>query len=381
VKAAAPSLDETVPGARPRRILVVALGGIGDVLTAEPAVRALRGADGVERLGLLARGFAEALLEPQRPRERLFAYDSRPYHGARGKVRLVRDLTRDRYDLALCLWPSSSLKCVLIPVLARIRARFIHRYRSGRGRLVAPLLACRVPYDAQAHRVERNLSLLASAGFGEAAAVSPRPRLVLTLGERLAAGARLDEMGRDARRPLVAVHPGSTSSREGMKKRWPPDAYVRLIDDLTAETGAQVLIVAGPAERDEATAMARAVREPVLVLEGCVDLRVVAAVLAEAHLLVSNDSGVGHLAAAVGTPVVSLFGPTNPGEVRPFGDGAVVQSDLGCVPCTADLRSGPTRCEAPCMEAIEPAAVLTRVKPFLAPAAEPVAAGAQRRGT
>jgi len=373
-------LDETACGTGARRVLVVALGGIGDVLTAEPSVRALRRAEGVERLGLLAHGFAEALLEPQPPRERLFVSDASVYGGAAGRLRLIGDLKQDRYDLALCLWPSSSIKCLLIPVLARIPVVLIHRYRAGRGRLVAPLWARRVPYDPRAHRVERNLVLVASAGFAAVGTVSPRPRLVLAAGERLAAAARLDEMGRDADRMLVAVHPGSTASREGAKKRWPIDSYRRLLDDLDAETGAQTLIVAGPSEREGAGALARAMREPPMVLDGCPDLRAVAAVLAEADVLVANDSGIGHLAAAVGTPVVSLFGPTNPEEVRPFGAGDVVQSDLACVPCTADLRSGPRGCDAPCMRAIDPADVLGRVAHLLSCAPEPAGAGQPGRG-
>ena len=93
------SLESVIPGSR---VLVVALGGIGDVLAAEPTVRALRRADGVERLGVLAYRFAELLLDPQPPRERLFAYDAPAYGGAHGRLRLLGDIRRDRYNLALC---------------------------------------------------------------------------------------------------------------------------------------------------------------------------------------------------------------------------------------------------------------------------------------
>jgi len=376
-----------------RRVLAVALGGIGDVLMAEPAVRLLRQEAGLERLGVLAHGHAGPLLGPWSRTERLFAWDASEYRGPVGQLRLMRDLRRERFEAALCLWPSSSLKCVLIPVLAGVPVRFIHAYRQGHGRYLARVAARRAPYRPAAHRVERNVDLVAGALRVPPAAGAPlglngldgpatgepgplRPRLFLAPQDRLAARALLETLGRDPGRPLVALHPGCTPAREALRRRWPMESFARLAEDLTLRSGVQILLVAGPGEREEAAAfaeamaaqaaLARGLAVPSLMLAGCRDLRTVAAALAEADLVVSNDSGIGHLAAAVGTTVVSLFGPTAPAEVRPFGGGPVVTSPLECSPCIADLRPGPRRCDAPCMRAIRPETVFEKIAGLLA---------------
>ena len=104
-------------------------------------------------------------------------------------------------------------------------------------------------------------------------------------------------------------------------------------DRLVRQTGARVAIVGGPAERGLAEAIAGAMQAPVRVLAGETSLPELAGVLAQLRLLVTNDSGPMHVAAALGTPVVAVFGPTDWRETAPVGQGRIVREPVECAPC------------------------------------------------
>lgn len=135
------------------------------------------------------------------------------------------------------------------------------------------------------------------------------------------AAALLTRSGYEGSRPLIAVHPGSG----GRSKCWPPERYEMLIDRMQRERGAFVVVLTGPAENGILTErMERFARTASRILHLCnAELTTVAALLRCCELYVGNDSGISHLAAAVGCPGVVLFGPTDPilwGPVSPAVD-------------------------------------------------------------
>jgi ADP-heptose:LPS heptosyltransferase len=153
-------------------------------------------------------------------------------------------------------------------------------------------------------------------------------------------------------RRRVAVNPGA----KWPTKLWPKDAWIDLVRRLDIE-GFQVVVTGGPDERDHNRALAEAA-PGVLDLTGRTGLKVLAEVYRRVDLIVSPDTGPMHLGAAVGTPVVALFGPTSAQRTGPYGpDHTVISLNVDCRPCF--LKNCP---DPRCMTDITPQAVMAAVR-------------------
>ena len=142
---------------------------------------------------------------------------------------------------------------------------------------------------------------------------------------------KLRGLGLDPAKTTIALGVGSTNSRA---KRWPAERYAQLNDRLQEELNANVILVGGPDELDVSQEVFDGSRLKPVVLTGQTDLAEAVALLAEVDLLISNDMGLAHIAPAVGTKTLVIFGPTNPETTRPFSDDAVIiREGVDCSPC------------------------------------------------
>jgi ADP-heptose:LPS heptosyltransferase len=252
---------------------------------------------------------------------------------------------RQHYDLAINFEGDIRSHLLMAGSLARRRVGFD---MAGGG----PVLTDRVPHDARRHTALNALALVERA-FDVAPGTLPGPlqprgralwRLDLPADAKAEARALLDRLGvpRGDGRPLVAVHaPGGREI-----KQWPPDRFAEVATRLAVEDGARILLTGGAADRTLVTGVADAIgsRASTFVLDGDLPLPVVAAVLAECALVVTGDTGPMHLAAATETPVVGIFGPSDPARYAPLGaKSRVVRIDLWCSPCNR-IRKPPERC-------------------------------------
>ncbi len=301
--------------------LVVAPNWVGDTVMALPTLEALAG--GGRRLAVLARphlgpllGLAPAVAEViQR------SADDR---------RTVAELRRRDFPEAVVL--PNSFRSAWLPLRAGIPRRWGYR-GNLRGPLLCPALAR--PLRRRRHQTEDYRELLAAMGVGPPADWRPRlPRSdrLRQRGGELLARARLEA---DGRGPLVGLFPGAEF---GPSKRWPWQRFAELARHLRRRLpAARLLILAGPKEvwlavrAHEETAKLHPVVGPDL------DLADLAAVLGRLDLLVTNDSGPMHLAAALGVPCVALFGPTDPRRTAPGGAASgghrVLYTGRWCSPC------------------------------------------------
>jgi heptosyltransferase-2 len=185
------------------------------------------------------------------------------------------------------------------------------------------------------HEVEKYATLVAALGL-------PRPLTPpeLHVSPEHAASARqrlLDEGWHEGER-LIGLNPGATRDR----KRWPAERFAAVGDRLAAERGCRVAVFGGPGDRELAARVVSAMAAPALDLAGRLRLGETAAALRQCALVISNDTGPMHMAAALGVPVVALFGPTPPNQFGPLGPRqAVLRARGNCPDCTA-----------PCMHAI-----------------------------
>jgi len=201
----------------------------------------------------------------------------------------------------------------------------------------------------------------------------PTPTFIVPDTARAAAGALLREAlcdaGLDPDGPLLAIHPGSGAY--SVARRWYPERFAAVADSLAERHGLGVVVVGTADERTLADEVLGHMRRPGVNLAGRTSLDELGGVLRRCALLVGNDSGVGHLASAVGTPVVAVFGPFNHHTWRPLGRSVVVRATpaLPCMPCVnrGFSRGYPEGCPPRyCLQEVTPAMVVAAAEDLLA---------------
>ncbi|MGA2499244.1 MAG: glycosyltransferase family 9 protein [Tepidisphaeraceae bacterium] len=311
------------------RIVIPIVAGIGNALMAVPLVRQLkRGLPG-SRICIVARipPMAQAF-------ERLPEVD---------EVRLMKPgslgmglsmLRFPRPDVCLIPFPSNRWQYMMLALAGGTRTRIMHGYPVGRFRTLGFLPAFRVPAVRGLHDVVQNLNLLRP--FGIEPDLSEAPRFIVNDDDRRRAAEMLRPLGIAGDQRSIVIHAGSAHTPIGAAKRWPPECYGLLIDALVHKSGPNIVVLEGPDELGVADDIRRAsttFKPPVVALRG--PLAEAAAVLERARLYVGSDSGLAHLAAAVGTPAVTLFAPSDPDRSCPFGCRHLVVQPRGrsCAPC------------------------------------------------
>ena len=312
-----------------RRILVIRLDRLGDVVLSTPVLQALRERFPHAFISMMVRPDCRDVVEGHPALNEVICYEKDGVHrSVRDTIRFAHDLRREEFDTALVLHPSN--RSHWIPWLARIPMRI------GYARKCSWLLPHRVPHRKQEgakHEAVYTLELLIPLGI---TSVTPKPFVPI----QPAAAQRVDVLLADAAiRPserLIAVHPSASC----VSKRWMPERFAQVADRLAAEHHARICLVAGASDALFADRMAQAMDQPALNLAGHLSVGELAALLKRCRLLISNDSGPVHVAAAVGTPVVDIFGRNqrglSPQRWGPLGEGHVVlHKEVGCVTCLA----------------------------------------------
>jgi heptosyltransferase-2 len=295
----------------PSRILIRAPNWVGDVVMSLPALRDVRRSFPAARIEVLARPWVAGLYRAVGEVD-----DVRASGGLRADARAIRGA----FDLAVLL--PNSFGTALAVWMAGIPERWGYA-TDGRGWLLTR--RARVPpgvcgrsqvyyYRAMLAGVGLDTESPPDASLGCPAAWARR-------GAELLGGAG----------PWLGLNPGAFF---GTAKRWIPERYAAVGDLVARRTGARVAIVGGAAERPLGEAIAGAMVTRPLVLCGDTSLGELVGVLSHLRAFVTNDSGPMHLAAALGVPLVAVFGPTDWRETAPSGPRArLVREDVECAPC------------------------------------------------
>src|SRR6266404_1601101 len=328
------------------RILIVLLGAIGDVTRALPLAMRLRAAYPQARIAWAVEPAAAPLLEehPALDERLVFARAG----GAATFLRFLRRVRAGRFDLVVDL--QRHLKSGFVSVASRAPVRIgFHRRNSKELNWLFNTHTI-APVDERGWKLEQYERFAALLELPEEA-----PRFGITL--RSDEEARVDALIAPLGRPFAAFVAASTWE----SRLWFPEGFAAVGDALDAR-GMDTVILGGADARPIAAATAALARRPPLDLSGQTSLREVYGVLARARLAIGPDSGPMHLAAAAGTPVVSLWGATTPARSAPFRSEDFVL--VGRVPCAPCYRR---RCPIgrQCMQAITPARVLAQVSRIL----------------
>lgn len=354
---------EAVPTRWPawQRVLVVRLDNLGDVLMTTPAIAAVRRACPQAHVTLLASP-AGAALAPWLPDvddaiafrapwvapPRDAAVDERP---GQDELAMVRRLAAGRYDAAIIftVCTQSALPAALMCRMAGIPHRLAHSRESAYGLLSVAIRETDAVADGMRHEVQRQLDLVAQVGWS---VDDPRLRLQLQDADRHRVRRRLAAAGLAVDQPYLVVHPGATAP----SRRYPAERLGMAAGRIAAQRGLAVVLTGGADDAGALTAARAATGGPSIVLGGGqasglspglspgtppgppsdLTLGELAALIAGAELLLANNSGPAHVAAAVGTPLVCLYAQTNP-QHTPWRVPARVLSHE--VPCRHCLKS------------------------------------------
>ncbi len=320
-----------VNGKEINRIVVRGTNWIGDSVMSVPALRELSRIFPDAEIVLHIRPSVEGLFHDADFIDRIL-----PVEKKGSRIRRAIDQTDvlggEDFDLAI-LFPNS-FESALTTKLARIPRRIGYN-KDLRGLLLTDPIP--VPeWKDKRHEVGYYMNLIAEVerrylGRKTVGASEPDASLPVSEERNAAARAMLTAAGVDPGRGVIALGAGSTNS---MAKRWGTARFAELNDRLQAELGVQTILVGAPSEADVAREVIERSNNAPIDLTGRTDVAEAAAVLSVVDLLVSNDMGLAHVAPAVGTRTVVIFGPTDPVTTRPFSHNAVViRNDVECSPC------------------------------------------------
>jgi ADP-heptose:LPS heptosyltransferase len=343
VRVSAPvvTLGSRGPAAPPRRILLLRLERIGDLLMTLGAIETVRRRAPEAAIHLVVGSWNRSLAEMLTAVTTVESLDA-PWlaRGTRGDPpwRLVRQAGawRGRFDLAINFEPDVRGNALI--GWSRTPRRVGFSSGGGGGWLTDALV--RDPAAHTAVNAGRIVDLALPPGLNEAESPAAISRLVVPEGVRHQASQLLRGVGSD--RVLVGVH----ASGGRPVKQWPVERLAGVATRLARERGAVIVLTGTPADRPLVDGLAAALPRDVTTIDvaGEMALPVFAGLLECLSVFVTPDTGPMHLAAAVGTPVVGIFGPSDPARYGPLSDRArVVTADLWCRPCNR-VRRPPDRC-------------------------------------
>jgi heptosyltransferase-2 len=332
-----------------KKILVLRYRFIGDTILTVPFLRNLRRAEPDAYIAwVVAPGSAEVIRGIPYVDELIFwdpvtiHADSRGGHRTfRDKLRFMKELREKGFDKVYVL--KRSLSSALM-AMASGAPRRIGFDTEGRGLL----LTGTIPYRQDRHEVQNFLDVLRADGI---AVTDDYLEFWTTTEEEERAAALLEECGAGGAERLVALHPFAAFPPRG----WPLENFAELAGNLAAD-GYRPVIIGAPGDRAGLEPVRHLFPPSTVDLVGAAGIRVTMALLRRVALFVGNDSGIMHLAAAAGIPLVALFGPQSPVKFGPWSDKArVIYSAFPCSPCRQkffkECEPSP-RMKPACIEAI-----------------------------
>ena len=310
----------------PAALLVRSVNWLGDAVLTTPALGAVRSAFPHSRIALAAKPLVAELFRCHPDVDEILVYDKDGRHaGAAGILRMAGELRRRDFDSAILF--QNAFDAGLLAFLAGIPHRA--GYATDGRRL---LLSRAVPVTEEVlrlHHAEYYLHLVEKLGIRRPE--KPALRLQVTGEERATMAARLSALGAPTGRTILGINPGATY---GSAKRWYPDRFAAVADALSEEWGASVVLMGSVPEMPLSAEIEAAMRRKPVNLAGKTTVRELMALLALCGFLVTNDSGPMHIAAALGVPLVAIFGPTDWRTTSPWTRRArIVRVDVDCSPC------------------------------------------------
>lgn len=309
---------------QPEKIIVRMPNWIGDLVMATPVLTDLRRTFPKAHITAMCRMPISDLLREDQDIDELFCFSKANRFGRRNNKRdIVEKLKRGKYDLGILLTHSFSSAWWFW--LGRVKRRLGYR-GNGRGLLLTDKLPLPENVHEQ-HLVETYKMLLMPLGIPLS---MTKPRLFLTEKELNEARTLLKQLGISSEHALVGINPGAAY---GSAKCWLPERFREVTKRLLKLDHVRMIYFGDQASMPLVKQICKDLPSPVINLAGLTSLRELASLIKLCRVLLTNDSGPMHIAAAVGTPLVALFGSTNEVVTGPYKQGTVIHKHVSCSPC------------------------------------------------
>jgi len=339
---------------RIKKILVVNVNWVGDVLFSTPAIRALRKHYPEAHIACMVVPRCKEILELSPHLNELIIYDEKGKdRGLVGKLKLISALKARHFDCVFLF--HRSLTRTLMVALSGIRER-VGIYNPKRGFLLTRKVK---PQPLDIHKVEQFLNIVKGMGVGEHG-----KDMELFIGEEdeAFAGEFLKSRGIGKGEQFIILNPGGNWDL----KRWPAENFAELGDRLHEKYKVAIIMTGAKKDIDLGGKIAGMMKHKPVIACGETNLRQLAAIMKRASLVISNDSGPMHIAVSQAAKTIALFGPTDPKVTGPYGRGIykVLQKSSGKPGCKIPCYN--LRCEeALCMKAVTVEDVLREAERLL----------------
>ncbi|MFH1380740.1 MAG: lipopolysaccharide heptosyltransferase II [Candidatus Omnitrophota bacterium] len=317
-----------------KRILIIEVNWLGDVLFSTPLIKAVRKRFKNAHIACMTVPRCKEILENNPNINEIIIYDEKGKHvSLLGKWRLICELRKKHFDLAIIL--HRSFTRALMAFLAGITERVGYDAKK-RGFL----LTKRVEFpDRELHKTEHFLKIAESLGCDTKEKAC---EFFVSDEDKKFIKGELSKAGIDDNDLIIVINPGGNWG----PKRWDPVKFAKVSDRLIDKYRAKIILSGAKKDIPLAEKIKNNMKNKPIIFTGRMDLKKLGALLERANFVISGDSGPMHMAVALKTNVIALFGPTSPRLTGPFGDGnyEVIKKDVGCdVPCY-DVTCGDYRC-------------------------------------
>ncbi len=305
---------------RVKNILIIMMGGIGNMIFLTPALKALRKALPSSTFSFLLGPYgAEKVVKGSHYIDKKIIVEPDEFTGLSVNIKLIRQLKKQDFNLSITSTGTNPLKSGLLCALAGIKYRLGENIR-GKGLFYN----LKIPFDRNRHEVESNIQLIQRLGVE----VDDRSLFIQRSEENKNSAQKYFTQHNLEGKLVVGMHPGSGIHQAGFK-RWPKDKFSQLADWLINDMGASVILFGGTEETELANEIKDIMQSTPLIMAGKTTLAETAALIEKCRLFFSNDSGLLHVACAVDTPAIGLFGPTSSNRTGPYsGSSSVISKDL-----------------------------------------------------
>lgn len=325
--------NKKLPAADLKRILVRGVNWIGDAVMTLPAVRSIREAFPGAHLAVLAKQPVNEVYRLFSAADEIIPYKSQ-FDTPLGVFRLARILRQKNFDAAILL--QNAIEAAIIARAAGIPVRAGYN-SDGRGFLLTHPIR-RTEAVLQIHQIGYYLEMVKALGCADV----DRTLHLETHISPAAARAVASQYLPDNESPIIGIAPGATY---GPAKRWLADRFAAAGDTMSVELSARTVLFGGKADRETAEDVRRHAQTGMINLAGMTSLAETIYLISQCRLMISNDSGLMHVAGALNIPTVAVFGSTNPATTSPAGEKTIlVRKEVPCSPCLKKTCPTDFRC-------------------------------------
>ena len=315
------------------KILVRGTNWIGDAVLTLPAVASLRATYPKAHIAMLVKPWVSDIYQLFSDLDEIIIYENK-YDNPAGVFRLAQKLKEKKFDAAILL--QNAIEAAIIALWAGIPVRA--GYDSDARGLLLTHRVRRTDEIKKVHQIDYYLEMVKALGCASV----DREMHMETKINLLDARNVLRKFIPETNDTIVGMAPGATY---GPAKRWFPDRFAEVADNLSEKFSAQIILLGGRADGEAAREVQKMARVKLINLAGRTNLQEAIYLISQCRLFVSNDSGLMHIAGALNIPTVAIFGSTNPVTTAPAGDKSVIiRHEISCSPCLKKTCPTDFRC-------------------------------------